>query len=67
MSEKKEDRKLLGLSVDIAENGYELRCSYEPKKTLSQKKGWVPCSYEEPKKYVARTKKELLEQIDKVL
>jgi len=68
MAEKKDEkRKLTCINIDIAKNGYELRCSYEPKKSLSQRAGWVPSTYEEPTKYVAKNEDELIAQIKKVL
>lgn len=59
--------KLTCLSITIAKNGYEVCASYEPKKSLSQKKGWVPCSYVEPDKFVAKTKEEVTKKIDELL
>ena len=70
MAEKDHKGEVLTcINIDIAKNGYEVRCSYQKeKKTLSQRAGWVPdCSYREPDKYVAKTKKELVEQLNKVL
>lgn len=60
-------RKVCCVNIDVAKNGFEARVSYEAKKSLSQKAGWIPSSYEEPEKYIAKTKKELFEQLDKVL
>ena len=71
MADKEKDHKeevLTGISIDIAKNGYEIRCSYQKKKkSLSQRAGWVPDCYQEPDKYIAKTKKELVEQLNKVL
>ena len=59
--------KLTCIAIDVAKNGYEIRASYEPKKSLSQKKGWVPCSYMEPDKFVVTTKAQLKSKIDELL
>ena len=71
MAEKDHKGEVLTcINIDIAKNGYEVRCSYQKeKKTLSQRAGWVPCSdgWQEPDKYIAKTKKELVEQLNKVL
>ena len=67
MAEKQKGRKLTNISIDVAENGFEIRACYEPKKTLSQKAGWIPCSYEEPKKHVATSEAELYAQLKKII
>jgi hypothetical protein len=59
--------KLTRLSVTIAKNGYEVEACYEPKKTLSQKKGWVPSPWVEPDKYVCTDKKCLTDKINELL
>ena len=59
--------KLTRLCVTIAKNGYEVEASYEPKQTLSQKKGWVPSPWVEPDKYVCTDKKCLTEKINELL
>ena len=63
----KDKGPLSGLYVRIAKNGFEIEASYEPKKTLSQRKGWVPSPYCEPDKYVATKKADLLKKIDELL
>lgn len=59
--------KLTRLSICIAKNGYEVEACYEPKKSLSQKKGWIPSPYVEPDKYVCQDKKCLTEKINELL
>lgn len=59
--------KLTCISIDVAKNGFEIRASYEAKKSLSQKKGWVPSSYVEPDKFVATTKAQLVAKINELL
>lgn len=67
MSEK-EKRELLYLEVEVAKNGFEIRSRYAPKKrTLSQKKGWIPEPYCEPEKCVATSKADLLKQINEIV
>jgi hypothetical protein len=56
--------KLLSFEVELAKNGFEIRARYAPKKTLSQKKGWIPEPYCEPEKSVATSKAELIKQIN---
>ena len=63
MAEKNKG-ELTSFEVEIAKNGFEIRARYAPKKTLSQKKGWVPDSYCEPEKSVATSKAELIKQIN---
>jgi hypothetical protein len=63
----KDKGKLTCLSIEVAKNGYEIRASYEAKKSLSQKKGWVPSCYVEPDKYVCNTKAALKTKIDELL
>ena len=63
----KDKGKLTRLYLTVAENGYEIEASYEPKQTLSQRKGWVPPSYSEPKKCLAMNKKDLLKKIDEIV
>lgn len=64
---EKEKGKLTSFEVEIAKNGYEMRARYAPKKSLSQKKGWVPESYCEPEKTIATSKAELVKQINELL
>lgn len=59
----KDKGPLTRLYVTVAKNGFEIEASYEPKKSLSQKKGWVPSPYCEPEKSVATSKEDLLKQI----
>jgi hypothetical protein len=59
--------KLTCISIDIAKNGYEIRASYEAKKSLSQKKGWVPSTWTEPEKYVCTTKAALTTKLNELL
>jgi hypothetical protein len=60
---EKDKGELRSFEVEIAKNGFEIRARYAPKKTLSQKKGWVPESYCEPEKSVATSKADMLKQI----
>jgi len=58
---------LTRLYITVAKNGFEIEANYEPKKTLSQKKGWVPSPYCEPDKYVVNTKEALTAKIADLL
>lgn len=60
---EKDKGELRSFEVEIAKNGFEIRARYAPKKTLSQRKGWIPEPYCEPEKSVATSKAELLKQI----
>ncbi len=62
-----EKGKLTCICIKTAKNGYEVEASYEAKKSLSQKKGWVPSLWVEPDKYVANTKEELTRKINELL
>jgi hypothetical protein len=62
-----EKRNVTHIDICAAENGYTVCVCHEPKKSLSQKKGWVPTPYEEPKKYVADSKEKVLELVKKHL
>ena len=62
-----EKGKLTRLSICIAKNGYEIEACYEPKKSLSQKKGWIPSLYVEPDRYVCQDKTCLTEKINELL
>lgn len=64
---EKDKGNLTCISIDIAKNGFEIRANYEPKKSLSQKKGWVPSSYCEPDKYVCNSKAALTAKINEIL
>ena len=59
--------KLSCLYISVAKNGFEIEARYEPKKTLSQKKGWVPSPYCEPDKYVCSSKEDLTKKINELL
>ena len=61
----KEKTEKFHASIDEIENGFEVGCRKEKKMTLSQKKGWVPCSYEEPKRYSFDTLDKALAHIKK--
>jgi hypothetical protein len=63
----KDKGPLTRIYVTVAKNGFEIEASYEPKKTLSQKKGWVPSPYCEPDKYVVNTKAQLTTKISELL
>jgi hypothetical protein len=62
-----EKGKLVCLCINIAKNGFEVEARYEPKKTLSQKKGWVPSPWVEPDKYVCQDKETLTKKINELL
>ena len=64
---EKDKGKLSRLYISVAKNGFEIEANYEPKKTLSQKKGWVPSPYCEPDKYVVNTKEQLTKKINELL
>jgi hypothetical protein len=62
--EDKDKGSLRSFEVEIADNGFEIRARYAPKKkTLSQRKGWIPEPYCEPCKTVATSKADLLKQL----
>lgn len=67
MADKKDKGTLTRIYINVAKNGFELECSYEKKATLSQKAGWVPSPYCEPEKYVAKSKADLIKQLNDVL
>lgn len=62
MSEKKNEQKL-HVSIDQIENGWEVSCYRDKKPTLSQKAGWIPSSYEPPKRYSFKTFDEVLKHV----
>lgn len=62
MADKKEK---FHASIDEIENGFEVACRTEKKQSLSKRAGWVPCSYEEPKRYSFKTLEEALAHIKK--
>lgn len=63
----KEKGALTRLNITVAKNGFEIEASYEPKKSLSQKKGWVPSPWCEPDKYVVNTKAALTTKVNELL
>lgn len=66
--EKKEDRgDLCHIHICCAENGFTIECCYEGKESLSSRAGWVPQMPGESAKYVAKTKKDLLKQLEEIL
>ena len=69
MAETKEKKsELCHIDICCAENGYTLTCCYDAEEqTLSQKAGWVPYSPGESKKYVAKTKADLIKQLENIL
>jgi hypothetical protein len=64
---EKDKGPLTRLFITVAKNGFEVEATYEPKKSLSQKKGWVPSPYCEPDKYVMNTKADLLKKVGELL
>lgn len=63
----KEKGPLTRLYITVAKNGFEIEANYEPKKSLSQRKGWVPSPYCEPDKYVCNTKAALVAKINELV
>jgi hypothetical protein len=63
----KEKGALTRLNITVAKNGFEIEASYEPKKSLSQKKGWVPSPWCEPDKFVASSREALTKKINELL
>jgi hypothetical protein len=63
----KEKGALTRLYITVAKNGFEIEANYEPKKSLSQKKGWIPSPYCEPDKYVVTSKAALTTKINELL
>lgn len=63
----KDKGPLTRLYITVAKNGFEVEATYEPKKSLSQKKGWVPSPYCEPDKYVMNSKADLLKKVGELL
>jgi hypothetical protein len=59
--------RLQNIGIEIAKNGFEISARYAAKKSLSQKKGWIPDSYCEPDKYVCEDKACLLKKINELL
>lgn len=64
---EKDKGKLTRLCITIAKNGFEIEASYEPKKSLSQKKGWVPSPWCEPDKYVVTSKAALTAKVNEII
>lgn len=64
---EKDKGALTRIGITVAKNGFEIEASYEPKKSLSQKKGWVPSPWCEPDKYVVNTKAALTTKINEIL
>lgn len=50
MADKEKSEKV-HINIDEIENGFEVSCWREKKPSLSKRAGWVPSSYESPKKY----------------
>lgn len=63
----KDKGPLTRLYITVAKNGFEIEATYEPKKSLSQRKGWVPSPYCEPDKYVCNTKAALTAKINELV
>lgn len=63
----KDKGPLTRLYITVAKNGFEIEANYEPKKSLSQRKGWVPSPYCEPDKYVCSTKAALTAKINELV
>ncbi len=63
----KDKGPLTRLYITVAKNGFEIEATYEPKKSLSQRKGWVPSPYCEPDKYVVNTKAALVTKINELV
>lgn len=62
MAEKKSEQKF-HVSIDQIENGWEVSCYRDKKPTLSQKAGWIPSSYESPKRYSFASLEEALKHV----
>ena len=70
MADKKDEKPketLCHISICVADNGYQVECSYDMEQSLSARAGWVPPSYCKPKKLVAKGKADLLKQLESVL
>ncbi len=69
MAEKEEKKhgELRHIDICVVENGYQIRACYDPVLSLSQKAGWTPQPYEEPKNYVEKTKDAVLKRLKEIL
>ena len=69
MAEKKEkcSGEVCHISVEVAENGYNVTCCYEPEKSLGQRAGWYPCGPGESKKYVEKTPDAVAKRVKEIL
>lgn len=71
MAKEKEDDKVkkekVHITIDEIDNGFEVSCYTEKKKTLSQRAGWVPecSSYSSTKKLAFKTMNEVLAHLKK--
>jgi len=55
-------------NVSKAENGYKISACFEnKKKSLSERKGWVPTSSGSYKEYVATSKPEMFNRLEKIM
>jgi hypothetical protein len=63
MADKKNEGKFHA-NIDEIENGYEVSCRRDRKQSLSQRAGWVPSSYEEPKKVFCKTMKDVVKHLE---
>jgi len=69
MAEKKMDIDNIYIRCEEidGECGYRVEVGRKAKKTLSQKAGWVPSSYQEPEKFTATSKEKLLAKLKEIL
>ena len=65
------ERKIQSLWINCEEIddkcGYRVEITKEPKKSISQKAGWVPSGYEQPEKFTATSKEKLLAKLKEIL
>jgi hypothetical protein len=72
MADKKEKKCKCGdfsnFSVNKAENGYKISACFEKKnKSLSERAGWCPTSGGSYKEYVATSKPEMFNRLEKIM
>lgn len=69
MADKKRDITNIYISCEEidGECGYRIEVQREPKKSISQKAGWVPSPYEPPDKFTATSKEKLLAKLKEIL
>ena len=69
MAEKKQEVDNIYIRCEEVdgEDGYRVEVGRKQKKSISQRAGWVPSSYQEPEKFTATSKEKLLAKLKEIL